>query len=437
MTHLRGEHLVEAFVEHAQRDLAVMTAEQLDEGWGRLQHSSEAPRPSPRRAWFRLGMGLATAMAVAAVAIVAYRFVPARPEAPLHYSVEGAASVAGNRITAPPDSASSLRFSDESRIDLAARTTVSLDGLAGDGAQVTLLDGTIDVMVEPRRGTSWTFAAGPFWVEVKGTSFRLGYSQARQRMSLHMTSGLVEVLGPDGRTMAVSAGETLELFADPTHATDLDGETGTRSAPSSDEGPVPPPVPPGATNAQPERASTAAEPSHRRPTTRTREERELPPAPPTAEAWSKLVTQERYADVIAEAQGRGIEATLAQASATDLSALADAARYTKHHDLARRALLAIRARFAGTEPARDASFFLGRLGENLPGQHEVALGWYETYLREAPRGLYAGEALGREMTLLAGKDARRAGRLAKLYLERFPHGPQAELARSLRETGDD
>lgn len=437
MTPLRDGHLVEAFVEHAQRDLAVMTVEQLDQGWGRLKRSSEAPRPRPRRTWFGLGTGLATAMAVAALAIVSYRFLPARPGAPLQYSVEGAASVAGSRITAPADSVSSLRFSDESRIELAAQTRVSLDSLAESGAQVTLLDGTIDVFVKPRRGTWWTFAAGPFWVKVKGTSFRLGYSNARQRMSLHMTSGLVEVLGAYGRTMAVSAGESLELFAGPTHATDLDGEPGHRNPPSSDEMPVPPPVAPGSANAQPERVSTAAEPSHRRQTTRTRGDRESPPAAAPAEAWSKLVTQERYADVIAEAQRRGIEATLAQASAAELSALADAARYTKHHDLARRVLLAIRARFAGTEPARDASFFLGRLGENLPGQHESALGWYETYLREAPRGLYAGEALAREMTLLAGKDPRRAGRLARIYLERFPHGPQAELARSLRETGDD
>ena len=64
----------------------------------------------------------------------------------------------------------------------------------------------------------------------------------------------------------------------------------------------------------------------------------------------------------------------------------------------------------------------------------AALTWYETYLRESARGPYAGEALGREIALLARTDRPRARRSAQLYLERFPHGTQAELARSLLES---
>ena len=150
-----------------------------------------------------------------------------------------------------------------------------------------------------------------------------------------------------------------------------------------------------------------------------------------------MITDGKFAQVITDAETRGLDSVLAGASAADLSSLADAARYTKRSGLARQVLLAMRSRFPGSEAARDASFFLGRLGEGAPGQPDAALGWYETYLREAPRGLYASEALGREMTLLAPRSHERAKKLAKQYLERFPHGPEADLARSLLEAGDD
>ena len=125
---------------------------------------------------------------------------------------------------------------------------------------------------------------------------------------------------------------------------------------------------------------------------------------------------------------------IAQATAAELASLADSARYTKRHDLARQVLLAIRARFAGSEHARDASFFLGRLAEASTSRPDAALTWYDTYLGEASHGLYASEALGREMTLLARSAPERARKVARSYLERFPRGPQAELARSLLES---
>jgi hypothetical protein len=429
------EQLVEAFVERGQRDLAVLTAQQLDQGWDRLQ-SGDGGAPRPRRRPFWAGARFAMALAAAAVALVAYRFAAPRPGPSLSYSLEGAVASTTNKITSAADAGSRLQFTDDSRIDLAALTTVSVDAVAESGAQVALIDGVIDVFVKPRPHSAWTFTAGPFRVKVKGTSFRLTYSHTLQRMGLRMTSGLVEVVGPHGNATAVSAGQSVEMSADQAVA----------SAPQGAASPAPPFAPVGSTNL-PEaedkapihgaRANPPVEPARRRLDVLTKGDRAEPTPDRPTTAWSKLITQGRYSDVIAEAQRRGLDATLAQATAAELSSLADAARYTKHHQLAREVLLAMRARFAGTEHARDASFFLGRLGETAPGQPEAALGWYETYLREAPSGIYASEALGREMTLLAAKDRGRASKLAKQYLERFPRGSQAELARSLLETGND
>jgi TolA-binding protein len=94
----------------------------------------------------------------------------------------------------------------------------------------------------------------------------------------------------------------------------------------------------------------------------------------------------------------------------------------------------LRARFPGTDRAHDAAFFLGRLAEEPLSSASAAVTWYETYLKESPRGPYAGEALGRELFMLARTDRPRARRLAPVYVERFPNGPQAELAKSLVES---
>jgi hypothetical protein len=76
---------------------------------------------------------------------------------------------------------------------------------------------------------------------------------------------------------------------------------------------------------------------------------------------------------------------------------------------------------------------LGRLSEVEPESPAAALTWYDTYLVEAGKGPYASEALGRKLILLAGMDHELARKAARTYLQRFPDGNQAELARSIVE----
>jgi len=117
--------------------------------------------------------------------------------------------------------------------------------------------------------------------------------------------------------------------------------------------------------------------------------------------------------------------------ATELAALADAARYRRRDDVARRALLAERARFPRSARARDAAFLLGRL-EETSGGGVRALEWYDRYLQEAPLGAYASEALARKMTATARVQGPRAAReVAATYLRRFPNGSYAASARGL------
>jgi TolA-binding protein len=433
------ERLIDAFVEQAQRGVGLISPEQLEHGWKRLQAPAPAARPLPmRRPRLRLWLGgLATAGALAVVAILVYRAMPTSHAPALRYAVQGTATTSGNTVAALADQPARLSFSDESRIDLEAATKLSVAAMDSHGAHVVLVDGAVDVNVKHRADTSWAFAAGPFQVKVKGTAFRLAFAADRGYLTLHMTSGLVEVFAPGNRTIAVGAGESLELYATPpaprAAAAPVPPEPAALALPAE----APPQTAPAAGKSETPRAGSrrlAVRASEHIVPTAEPVGPTAGPAEPEPVAWSGLLAKGKFAAVVADAERRGVSSVLAQAPAGDLAALADSARYTKHYDLAQKALLAIRARFAGTEPARDASFFLGRLAEAAPGQPEAALAWYDTYLREAPRGLYASDTLVREMTLLAPSAPERARKLARAYLERFPHGPQTELARSLLES---
>jgi len=151
----------------------------------------------------------------------------------------------------------------------------------------------------------------------------------------------------------------------------------------------------------------------------------------SAMSWSAELARGQLDSILENAERRGIDAVLADASSNDLAALADAARYRRRNDLARQTLTAQRRRFAHTSRAQDAGFLLGRLDE-AGGDVSAALGWYGRYLEEAPAGTYAAEALGRRMTIVQRKDGELAARpLADEYLRRFPAGPYVATAQAI------
>jgi TolA-binding protein len=148
-------------------------------------------------------------------------------------------------------------------------------------------------------------------------------------------------------------------------------------------------------------------------------------------SWANLVAQGDFADVVEAAEQMGIPQALGTNSAADLQALAQAARYSGRTGLAQRAWRTLRERFAGQTQGRQAAFFLGR-SYDQQGQPSEALRWLNTYLREAPSGVYAAEALGRKLTLVQRLKGRSAAAgLARNYLKRFPDGAYAQTARGI------
>jgi TolA-binding protein len=97
--------------------------------------------------------------------------------------------------------------------------------------------------------------------------------------------------------------------------------------------------------------------------------------------------------------------------------------------VARDALIALRRRFAGSTPAKQAAFLLGRLQEDESAS--AALEWYGRYLEEEPDGPHASQALGRKMLLLHRQHAPDAEATARQYLQRFPNGSHAANAKRI------
>jgi hypothetical protein len=150
--------------------------------------------------------------------------------------------------------------------------------------------------------------------------------------------------------------------------------------------------------------------------------------------WRKQIARGAFAEILREAEARGTESCLRSLPSERLAALGDAARYSGRTDLARRVLNAQRERFAGSAAASEATFLLGRLAEDAHEPGSAALPWYERYLAQTPGGVYAAEALGREMLILGERDNDlRAREVARKYLESYPHGAYVAQARQILE----
>jgi hypothetical protein len=339
----------------------------------------------------------------------------------------------GSFLSAPADHAVSLAFSDSTLVEVKAGSQMRVEHTSAREPRVALERGAAEVHVVHRAQTRWTFVAGPFEVFVTGTRFKLDWDPAREVMALRLREGSVEIQTPLAATpVTLRAGQEFRA--------DLSKRSMTTAEASAEE-----------------EASANAARSHEQDVTRHFEPHALDSAtpepmqpalsesaapapathgpPPTHAAatrsWPKLMAAGKFELLLEQARERGIPECLRSCSASDLSALSDAARYAGHFDVADQGLRALRSRFGRQQEGKGAAFLLGRLRERQ-GAAGDALGWYQTYLAEAAGGSYAAEALAGQMrTTRALKGAAAAKPLAEEYLRRYPNGVHAGTARSL------
>ena len=429
----KGRRALAALSDLARRSVRPPTPAQLDSGLrevrSRLDDAQRRGwRAFPRR-WAVFGWTVLGILAVTS-ALVALSVVRSRPpRAPLaqpalSYRVEGGNLIEGGYLRESGPSGIRAVFSEGTEFILKPGTRSRLRAVDASGARITIEHGAASFQVTPANDRRWQVDVGPFLVTVKGTAFTVSWDAMTERFELKLQHGGVTVSGPlTSGELALRAGQRLLVDLPRGEAVINEHMPDERLEPpagSAPRAPGPPlDRPPAASNkpAAPVGRQGAASSA-----TRSSDDHQ----------WAAALAAGDLDRILAEAERAGVKATLERASSDDLLALADAARYRRRTDLARDALLAERRRFPGSPHALDAAFLLGRVEEASDQGLARAVQWYDEYLRQAPTGTYASEALGRKMTLtnkLGGTS--RARPIAEEYLRRFPAGTYAGPARAI------
>jgi hypothetical protein len=367
-------------------------------------------------------------LAAALVVVAVFGWATLRRESPatLAYTVVGDASGDPGTYLAPlgPDPVV-LRFAEGSRITLDPSSRARIAQTTPNGATLVLEAGTAHLEIEPRPEASWRVVSGPYSVTVRGTEFSVGWDATTGTFEVKMRRGAVLVQGPGIDQGVELSGEQHFLVRHKPEATPA-----VSAGPSE---PVAPEASPGSTASMREAPPSAASVA----TSATAVREPMPavassePAAKAPETWSALAARGQFARVLQEADARGVDAVLQGADLGDLWAFADAARVTGRGADARRALLAVRSRFAGSSRAASAAFLLGRMSDD-GGSPAAAIPWYDRYLSEAPGGSFAPEAQGRRMVAWKRSGNQEAARrAAEAYLKQFPSGPYAAVARDM------
>jgi transmembrane sensor len=384
-------------------------------------------RRKPWRARWALDLAVALVLVglLAAVLVVRTR--------PLDLSVSGTPAVHGQWITASRDAPVPLRFSDGTEVLLAPEGRARVLEVTPIGAHVMLESGVARVSVTPNRGGRWTFSAGPFTVEVRGTRFEIDWSPQEEQFKLTLAEGKVTVSGCAlGDARSLFAGEALvascrsndfQIARGPEHdapSTQRDAPLTppALSTPIADRLAGPPPAASGASTTPSATASVGA-PSR------------------IAESWQSLARAGKFKDSFARvnASGTNFDVELRRDDVADLLLLGDVSRLSGNPSEAVRAYQRLRERAPGTESAANAAFSMGRVAFDQRDAYADAARWFSTYLSERRDGPLAREALGREMEALSrAGDRAGAARVAEQYLALVPEGPYAPLATTLRST---
>ncbi|MFT3925563.1 MAG: FecR domain-containing protein [Myxococcales bacterium] len=411
-----------------------------EQGRERVISAPVAQRSAPRRQhalmWPRQVWALGLGVAVCVGLWVSVR----RPVEPaLRVWVPGTESVAESDehgyFAARADAPLELSFSDGSHVRLEPGSVLRVSALDARGARLSLEHGRAMISVRHTSNTHWWFESGPFTTEVVGTRFALGWEPLEQTFRLHMLEGVVRVSGPVlGPQLRAVAGEIVEVSLREQRA------QLSKDAPSPQTVPLAPTPTPSAREI-PAHPSQSDSPSPH--DTSARRKRAAKPASvepasdehePSEPSFERLARQGRYAEAIAAAEALGWETALSSSARGALWLLADAARLARRPELAASAYLRVRARFAGSSEATRSAFALGRLAHDVQRDARAAAEWFTTYLREAPTGTLAQEALGRllEVQIEAGH-TRAAQDTAARYQSQYPQGPHAPLARGQLE----
>lgn len=334
-----------------------------------------------------------------------------------------------------------VAFGDRSKVILKKGSSARVISEDGHHVHFLLEKGEADVSVVHYTDTEWTLDCGPYRVDVIGTRFHLRWDPTLEVFQLALEAGSVKISGPmveSGRrisrketfTANVAAGnftvqsnERNEIRALPDNALD--------SAPAA----TPLDLDTGSASTIPEEtiknSGRVRQPHDKRKKSPGAIASGKPLSANTL-TWQEMNRAGQFDEVVRDARAIGVSVAFREKPTAELMALGDAARLRKEWQLAHDSYLALRKREPGSRNAATAAFSIGRIAFDAQRDYLTAARWLETYLKEAPSGRLAREALGRLMEARqksGNMDGARA--TAESYLQKYPSGPYAELARRL------
>jgi len=404
-----------------------------------MEGGAQRPRVSPR--WWRAA---ACVTAAAVLVGVAGSWWWGRVGTRLTYTLQGASLEGEGYIAGIKADSAALTFSDGTAISLQQGCRARVVSTDERGARVRLEDGQAHFAVVHRPRARWAIEAGPFTVQVIGTTFDVRWSGGDDLLEVRLLRGRVDVHGPlTGGGVTLKEGERFQARVsqgvmriermEPAQAARR--PAGSAAPPSVAATEAPAKAEPQAVPAVQPTPAPAPAPARRpgwSPARRVVARAGVATIENVGVTWRQRVASGDFRGVLDEAEQQGIEACLRQLPVERLATLGDAARYAGQIGLARQVLLAQRTRFPDEIATRGTAFLLGRLAEESGEPAQISIGWYRTYLAEAPHGAYAAEALGRLMLALRQlPDAVAARTAADHYLAQFPDGAHAGPARAI------
>jgi hypothetical protein len=150
---------------------------------------------------------------------------------------------------------------------------------------------------------------------------------------------------------------------------------------------------------------------------------------PRTPDWHALASRGKYTEALAAVERAGFTEACQRESGEELLNLGDVARLAGNGPRARDAYRAARAKLiAGGRSA----YGLGLTAFECDRDFRAAARWFQTYLDEQPSGELRREATGRLMEACQSAEDRGGARAAAAqYLQEFPNGPEAGVARKL------
>ncbi len=335
--------------------------------------------------------------------------------------------VPGAWIATPSDRTVSVEFSEGTRFLIQPQSRVRVAAVDAHGGRLVLEDGLVRAAVIHRPDTKWSVDSGPFEVLVTGTRFDVQWNLAAEELVVKLDEGAVAVSGPIiGDHFPVKAGQTL-------HVHRREGQFELVRENEAPTLPLPPPTDPaGDAAAGPD--DRADSPTDTAPPRGASIAVAAPPAPRSAPrlSWRELSAAGKFRSAIEAADREGFQRICDEGSAADLRDLADAARLSGDIPRSMAALSTLRRRFPGGDPAAEAAFLLGVIAFDARGEHPEAAQWFTRYLSERPRGRLAREAAGRLLEAEERSGHRDGAReSARRYLQNYPGGPHAEMAKAI------